>query len=119
MGASTHAPISKEALEDGVGALSHDQEAAGLDGISDGKVYGGASPYGTILYYYLERVSGYRLSGPPIGLPIYSTLYSPTCIGEIRREVPFHLVNLRAVRKATTKPVKVSYTGLGGVAAAT
>ena len=64
----------------------HDQEAAGLDVISDGKVYGGDSPYGTILYYYLERISGYRLSGPPIGLPIYSTLYSPTCIGEVRRE---------------------------------
>ena len=114
-----HDSISKEAFEDVVGAIVHDQEAAGLDVISDGKVYGGDSPYGTILYYYLERVSGYRLSGPPIGLPIYSTLYSPTCIGEVRREVPFHLVNLRAVRKATSKPVKVSYTGLGVIAAAT
>ncbi len=114
-----HDSISKEAFEDVVGAIVRDQEAAGLDVISDGKVYGGDSPYGTILYYYLERVSGYRLSGPPIGLPIYSTLYSPTCIGEIRREVPFHMVNLRAVRKATKKPVKVSYTGLGVIAAAT
>ena len=114
-----HDSISKEAFEDVVGAIVRDQEAAGLDVISDGKVYGGDSPYGTILYYYLERVSGYRLSGPPIGLPIYSTLYSPTCIGEVRREVPFHLVNLRAVRKATKKPVKVSYTGLGVIAAAT
>ena len=114
-----HDSISKEAFEDAVGSIVHDQEAAGLDVISDGKVYGGDSPYGTILYYYLERVSGYRLSGPPIGLPIYSTLYSPTCIGEVRREVPFHLVNLRAVRKATKKPVKVSYTGLGVIAAAT
>ena len=70
-----HDSISKEAFEDVVGAIVRDQEAAGLDVISDGKVYGGDSPYGTILYYYLERVSGYRLSGPPIGLPIYSTLY--------------------------------------------
>ena len=106
-----HDSISKEAFEDVVGSIVHDQEAAGLDVISDGKVYGGDSPYGTILYYYLERMSGYRLSGPPIGLPIYSTLFSPTCVGEIAREVPFHLVNLRAVRKATSKPVKVSYTG--------
>ena len=87
--------------------------------ISDGKVCGGESPYGTILSYYLERMSGYRLSGPPIGLPIYSSLFSPACVGEISREVPFHLVNLRAVRKATKKPVKVSYTGLGVIAAAT
>ena len=114
-----HDSISKEAFEDVVGAIVRDQEAAGLDVISDGKVYGGDSPYGTILYYYLERMSGYRLSGPPIGLPIYSTLFSPTCVGEISREVPFHLVNLRAVRKATKKPVKVSYTGLGVIAAAT
>ena len=71
-----HDSISKEAFEDAIGSIVHDQEAAGLDVISDGKVYGGDSPYGTILYYYLERVSGYRLSGPPIGLPIYSTLYS-------------------------------------------
>jgi len=46
-------------------------------------------------------------------------LYSPTLVGEVRREYPFHLVNLRAVRKATSKPVKVSYTGLGVIAAAT
>ena len=78
-----HDSISKEAFEDVVGAIVRDQEAAGLDVISDGKVYGGDSPYGTILYYYLERMSGYRLSGPPIGLPIYSTLFSPTCVGEI------------------------------------
>ena len=52
-------------------------------------------------------------------MPIYSTLYSPTLVGEIRREYPFHIVNLRAVRKATKKPVKVSYTGLGVIAAAT
>jgi len=114
-----HDSISKEAFEDVVGAIVRDQEAAGLDVISDGKVYGGDSPYGTILYYYLERMSGYKLTGPPIGLPIYSTLYSPTLVGEVRREYPFHLVNLRAVRKATSKPVKVSYTGLGVIAAAT
>ena len=61
-----HDSINKEAFEDTGGAIVHDQEAAGLDVISDGKVYGGDSPYGTILYYYLERMSGYKLSGPPI-----------------------------------------------------
>jgi 2-hydroxypropyl-CoM lyase len=111
--------ISREAFEDAVGAVVQDQESAGMDIISDGKVYGGDSPYGTILYYYLERMKGYKLSGPPIGLPIYSTLFSPTCVGEIEREYPFHLAQLRAVRKATSKPVKISYTGLGVIAAAT
>ena len=83
-----HDSISKEAFEDVVGAIVHDQEAAGLDVISDGKVYGGDSPYGTILYYYLERMSGYKLTGPPIGLPIYSTLYSPTLVGEDSNSCP-------------------------------
>jgi methionine synthase II (cobalamin-independent) len=111
--------ISREALEDAIGAIVRDQDAAGIDIISDGKVYGGDSPYGTILYHYVERMTGYKLSGPPIGLPIYSTLFSPTCVGEVRREHPFHLANLRATRKATKKPVKISYTGIQALAAAT
>ncbi|MGH3947565.1 MAG: cobalamin-independent methionine synthase II family protein [Pseudonocardiaceae bacterium] len=110
--------ISREALDDAVGAIVHDQEAAGIDVISDGKVYGGDSPYGQILYHYVERMTGYKLSGPPIGLPIYSTLYAPTCVGEVRREHPFHLATLRAVRRATKKPVKISYTGIQVLAAA-
>ena len=111
--------ISREAFEDAVGAIVHDQEAAGLDIIADGRVYGGDTPYGTILYHYVERMTGYKLSGPAIGLPIYSTLFSPTCVGEVTREHPFHLANLRAVRKATKKPVKISYTGIQVIAAAT
>src|SRR5258708_659449 len=111
--------ISREAFEDAVGVIVQDQEAAGLDVISDGRVYGGDSPYGGIVYHYVERMSGYKLSGPPIGLPIYSTLYAPTCMGEVRREVPFHTATLRAVRKATRKPVKISYTGIQVLALAT
>nr|AAL28081.1 epoxyalkane:coenzyme M transferase [Rhodococcus rhodochrous] len=111
--------ISREAFEDAVAAIVDDQEAAGMDVISDGKVYGGDSPYGQILYHYAERMTGYKLAGPPIGLPIYSTLYSPTCVGEVRREYPFHTATLRAVRKATKKPVKISYLGVGVLPAAT
>jgi len=110
--------ISREAFEDAVGAIVRDQEVAGMDIISDGKVYGGDSPYGQIVYHYAERLSGYKLSGPPIGLPIYSTLYAPTCVGEVRREYPFHMAGLRAVRKATKKPVKISFTGIQVLAAA-
>ena len=110
--------ISREAYEDAVGAIVHDQESAGLDIISDGKVYGGDSPYGQILYHYYERMTGYKMSGPPIGLPIYSTLYSATAVGEIRREHPFHGAALRAMKKATKKPNKISYTGMQVLAAA-
>lgn len=119
IGEFIHDAISREAFEDAVGAIVHDQEAAGMDVISDGKVYGGDSPYGQVLYHYTARMSGYKQSGPPIGLPIYSTLFAPTCVGEVERDAPFHLANLRATRKATSKPVKVSYTGIQALAAAT
>lgn len=111
--------ISREAFEDAVGSIVRDQESAGIDIISDGRVYGGDSPYGQIIYHYYQRLGGYKMSGPPIGLPIYSTLFSPTCVGEVRREHPFHLSTLRATRKATKKPVKISYTGIQVLAAAT
>src|SRR5438093_8881642 len=104
--------ISREAFEDAVLAIVHDQETAGLDIISDGKVYGGDSPYLCIIYHYYDRLTGYELSGPPIALPIYSPGFAPTVTGEIRRKAPFHLATLRAARKATKKPVKVSYLGL-------
>jgi methionine synthase II (cobalamin-independent) len=111
--------ISREALEDAVLAIVHDQEMAGIDVISDGRVYGGDSPYAQIVYHYYERMTGYKMAGPNIGLPIYSTLFAPTCTGPVTREYPFHLATLRATRKATKKPVKISYAGLGVLAAAT
>jgi 2-hydroxypropyl-CoM lyase len=118
MGEFKYDAISREAFEDAVGSLVHDQEAAGLDVISDGRVYGGDSPYGQIIYHYYERMNGYRMDGPPIGLPIYSTLFAPTAYGEVSRKHPFHLATLRAVKKATSKPVKISYTGIQVLAAA-
>lgn len=117
-GEFVHDSISREAFEDAVLAIVQDQEMAGIDVIADGRVYGGDSPYGQILYHYAERLTGVRMSGPPIGLPIYSTLYAPTIVDKVRREHPFHLPTLRAVRKATKKPVKVSYVGIQVLAAA-
>jgi methionine synthase II (cobalamin-independent) len=110
--------ISREAYEDAVLAIVHDQEAAGLDIISDGRVHGGDSPYGQVVYHYYERMHGYEMTGPQIGLPIYSSLFAPTVVGEVRRKAPFAKATLRAVRKATNKPVKVSYQGIQVLAAA-
>jgi 5-methyltetrahydropteroyltriglutamate--homocysteine methyltransferase len=110
--------ITREAYEDAVLAIVHDQEAAGLDVISDGRVHGGDSPYGQVIYHYYERMRGYELTGPNIGLPIYSTLYAPTVVAEVSRRTSFGLETLRAVRKATKKPVKISYQGIQVLAAA-
>lgn len=111
-GEFVHDSISKEAFDDAILAIVNDQEKAGLDVIADGRVYGGDSPYGQILYHYVERMTGFELTGPPIPLPIYSSLYAPTCVGEVRRRFPFHMQTLRSLRRATSKPIKISYTGI-------
>lgn len=111
--------ISKEALEDCILAVAHDQELAGLDIVADGRVYGNEGSYAQLLYHYMERMTGYELQGPNVGVPIYSALYAPTCVGEIRRRFPFHVDTLKALRRATNKPMKISYTGVGALTAAT
>lgn len=117
-GSLVYDSITREAYEDAVLCLVHDQEVAGLDIISDGRVHGGDSPYGQVLYHYVERLRGYELEGPQIALPIYSTLYAPTVVGPVSRKASFALPTLRAVRKATKKPVKISYQGIHVLAAA-
>ncbi|MBV9819186.1 MAG: cobalamin-independent methionine synthase II family protein [Solirubrobacterales bacterium] len=110
--------ITREAYEDAVLAIVHDQESAGLDIISDGRVHGGDSPYGQVIYHYYERMRGYEMHGPNIGLPIYSSLYAPTVVGEVSRRSSFAMDTLRAVRRATRKPIKISYQGIHVLAAA-
>jgi methionine synthase II (cobalamin-independent) len=117
-GALVYDSLTREAYEDAVLAVVHDQELAGLDIISDGRVHGGDSPYAQVVYHYYERLRGYEIDGPQLGLPIYSTLFSPTVVGEVTRRTSFALPTLRAVRKATRKPVKISYQGIHVLAAA-
>ncbi|HEY3604062.1 MAG TPA: 2-hydroxypropyl-CoM lyase [Sporichthyaceae bacterium] len=96
---------SREAFYDAVAAIVHDQEEAGLDVIADGRVYGGSSAYGQILYHYYERLNGFEL-------PTGADFVSPRCTGPVSLRVPLHTETLAAVRRATDRPVKVSYTGL-------
>ncbi len=107
-----------EAFEDAMLGLAHDQEAAGLDIICDGRLQA-VGAYGRILYYYAERMTNYEPYGPLIGLPIYSRLYAPTCVGPIRRKVPMMVPVARALKKATNKPIKIQYTGVQVMAQAT
>jgi 5-methyltetrahydropteroyltriglutamate--homocysteine methyltransferase len=88
-----------------------DQERAGLDVIADGRVLGGDSPYAQIVEYFVDRL-GYDKYGPPLQLPIYSTMYAPTIQRPVERKVPMLLKQLRAVKKFTDKPVKLQYPGL-------
>jgi 5-methyltetrahydropteroyltriglutamate--homocysteine methyltransferase len=111
--------MEQEALYDCIACIVRDQEEAGFDIIADGRVFGGSDSYGQLLYHYMERSSGFIMNGPQIPVPIYSSLYAPTCVGEIRRLYPYHVETLKAVRKATNKPIKISYTGVGAMTAAT
>jgi methionine synthase II (cobalamin-independent) len=117
-GALIYDSLTREAFEDAVLAVVHDQEEAGLDIISDGRVHGGDSPYAQVVYHYFERLRGYEIDGPQLGLPIYSTLFAATVVGPVSRRTSFALPTLRAVRKATKKPVKISYQGIHVLAAA-
>ena len=111
--------MEQEALYDCISCIVDDQERAGFDIIADGRVFGGSDSYGQLLYHYMERSSGFVLNGPQIPVPIYSSLYAPTCVGEINRVYPYHVETLKAVRRATNKPIKISYTGVGAMTAAT
>ncbi|MBA3742181.1 hypothetical protein [Sporichthya sp.] len=106
-----HAPaldpegLPREAFFDAVAALVHDQEDAGLDVIADGRVYGGTSDYAQILFHYYERLTGFEL-------PAGTGMVSPRCTGPVSPRCSFHAETLAAVRRATSRPIKVSYTGL-------
>jgi Cobalamin-independent synthase, Catalytic domain len=102
--------LEREALEDVMATLAHDQEMAGLDIISDGRVHGD-NYADQSLYYYFKRL-GYDLSGDYLGLPIYSRLHTATIVQEIKWRGPIMVEQARAVKQATSKPVKIQYPGI-------
>src|SRR5437763_620050 len=107
--------VSFEAFEDCLASMVRDQERSGLDVIADGRLLGGDSPYGSIIYYFTERMKGYEPFGPPIQLPIYSSMYSPTVDGPVSRRCPMLLNQLRSLKKLTDKPIKLQYPGISAL----
>lgn len=100
----------REALEDATAAIVKDQEKAGLDIISDGRLQG--DNYADVaLYHYFKRM-GYDLSGGHLGFPIYSRLHAATIQQKIQRRGQMMVEQARALRRATDKPIKVQYTGV-------
>src|SRR5262249_23519892 len=74
--------------------------------------------YGDILYYYMRRL-GYEIHGGQLAFPIYSRLHAATLREPIRRRGGLMVEQARALRAATTKPIKVQYTGIQGLAQGT
>jgi 2-hydroxypropyl-CoM lyase len=104
--------ISFEAFSDAILAIVHDQESAGLDVITDGLMVSGDSPFAAKLYYLTERISGFTPFGPSLMLPTFSTEHSPIVDGKLIRKCPLYSEQVRTLRKATKKPIKVNFPGL-------
>jgi 5-methyltetrahydropteroyltriglutamate--homocysteine methyltransferase len=104
--------MGQEALSDCITAIVEDQERAGLDVITDGLVLGGDGSYASKLYYVTARLQGLVNQGPAIGLPVYSRLFAPTVKGKVARRGQIMGKQVRALRRATDKPIKVNYPGL-------
>ncbi|MGZ3645298.1 MAG: cobalamin-independent methionine synthase II family protein [Ktedonobacteraceae bacterium] len=102
--------LEREALEDVVLALAHDQELAGLDIISDGRPQ--ADNYGDQALYYYYKQLGYDLKGGYLGFPIYSRLHAGTLTQEVRRHGAIMVEQAKALKRSTNKPTKIQYTGI-------
>lgn len=102
--------MGREALEDATLALARDQESAGLDIITDGRLHGD-NYADQALYFYLKRM-GYDLKGGHLGFPIYSRLHAGTVTEPIRRQGSIMVEAAKALKAATDKPKKIQYTGI-------
>lgn len=102
--------LAREALEDAIAGVARDQEQAGLDIIADGRLHG--DNYADQVLYYLLRKLGYEIRGGQLGFPIYSRLHAATIRQAIRRHGSLMIEQARALKNATSKPVKIQYTGL-------
>ncbi|MEN8261757.1 MAG: cobalamin-independent methionine synthase II family protein [Pseudomonadota bacterium] len=107
----------REALEDATAAIVKDQELAGIDIISDGRLQG--DNYADVAVYHYFRRMGYDLTGGYLGFPIYSRLHAGTVNQQIKRCGQIMVEQARALRRATAKPIKVQYTGIQVLAQAT
>src|SRR5271168_1000959 len=94
--------LSREALEDAVAAIVADQERAGLDIITDGRLHGDNYAEQAVYYYY-KRL-GYDLKGGYLGFPIYSKLHAATLRHEVKRRGAIMVEQAKALKRATDQP---------------
>jgi 5-methyltetrahydropteroyltriglutamate--homocysteine methyltransferase len=109
--------MNREALEDAVAAIALDQERAGLDIITDGRLQGD-NYADQAVYYYYKRL-GYDLKGGYLGFPIYSRLHAATLTHEVKRRGAIMVEQAKALKRATDKPIKIQYNGIQVIAQAT
>jgi 5-methyltetrahydropteroyltriglutamate--homocysteine methyltransferase len=103
--------MMREALEDAINAIVRDQEIAGLDIVCDGRLWHDSYAEAAV-YYYHKRLGCIQERGGFLGFPIYSRLRTVTCDKPIKRYGQIMVEQARALKRATEKPVKISYMGI-------
>ncbi|MGE0297022.1 2-hydroxypropyl-CoM lyase [Pseudonocardia sp.] len=104
--------VETEVFKDGMWAVVGDLERAGLDVISDSRTFA-AGNYSDVVVYYFFRLTGLVPYGPNISVPLYSTLHSPTVIGDIARAVPIMPPIAHALTELTDAPLKIQWSAAG------
>lgn len=104
--------IETEVFKDALWAVVGEQERAGLDIVADARTFA-AGNYSDVVVYYFFRLAGFVPYGPNVTVPLYSTLHSPTCVGDISRAVPMMPQIARMLTELTDAPLKIQWTAAG------
>jgi 5-methyltetrahydropteroyltriglutamate--homocysteine methyltransferase len=104
--------VQAEVFNDGLWSVVGDQQRAGMDVVSDARLFA-AGNYSGVVTYYFGRLAGFAAYGPHVRYPLYSTLRSPTCIGDISRAVPMMTPIAEALTELTDAPLKIQWTAAG------
>lgn len=104
--------VETEVFRDALWAVIGEQDRAGIDVVADSRTFA-AGNYSDVVVYYFFRLAGFVPYGPNVKYPLYSTLHSPTCVGEISRAVPMMAPIARMLTELTDAPLKIQWTAAG------
>jgi 5-methyltetrahydropteroyltriglutamate--homocysteine methyltransferase len=104
--------VQAEVFKDALWGVIGDQQRAGMDVVADARLFAAGNYSGVVTYYY-GRLTGFAPFGPHVRYPLYSTLRSPTCVGEISRAVPIMSPVAEALTELTDAPLKIQWTAAG------
>ena len=104
--------VQAEVFKDALWGVIGDQQRAGMDVVADSRMFAAGNYSGVVTYYY-GRLAGFAPYGPHVRYPLYSTLRSPTCVGNISRAVPIMAPIARMMTELTDAPLKIQWTAAG------
>lgn len=111
-GAFIEDTVEAEVYKDALWGVVGDQQRAGMDVVADARMFA-AGNYSGVVVYYFGRLAGFVPYGPHVRYPLYSTLHSPTCVGDISRAVPMMTPIARLLTELTDAPLKIQWSAAG------